>query len=355
MESNLLQLLATRGNPLIRGSQVTLYWQGERTVSLHSDLYGWESARRLRRVPARLAPAEGLPLWAISFPLPRDAYIEYYFRDPVTGERLLDPLNPRTVSNGFGSRNNFFYMPEGAPTPLAARQAGIPHGSLRRYMVSTDWLVEEGQREVHLYAPPVNGRVPLLVVYDGTDYLKRASLANMLDNLIAAGRIRPLALALLQNAGRYRGVEYSSSDAVLHWLDHTVLPLARAELDLLNIRRNPGAYGILGASLGGLMAVYTGLRMPEVFGSVICQSGAFDGEGRDFAAVDLIRHRHARERLKLWMDIGRFDSLLADNRRMQPILKKHGYDVTYREFNGGHNYTAWRDEVWRALEALFPA
>lgn len=54
------------------------------------------------------------------------------------------------------------------------------------------------------------------------------------------------------------------------------------------------------------------------------------------------------------MDIGRFDSLLGDNRRMQPILHEGGYDVTYREFSGGHCYTAWRDDLWRGLEALFP-
>jgi enterochelin esterase family protein len=38
---------------------------------------------------------------------------------------------------------------------------------------------------------------------------------------------------------------------------------------------------------------------------------------------------------------------------MQPILRENGYDVTYREFVGGHNYTCWRDDAWRALENLF--
>lgn len=354
MKTNLLQQIISRGNPLIHGTRVTLYWQGERAVSLVSDLYGWESPRRLRRLSSQLAPAEGPPLWAISFPLPPDAYMEYCFHDSVSGERLLDPYNTRTVNNGFGNRNNFFYMPDGAPTPLVQRSAGIPHGEVRRYMVPAGLLVDDGFREVHLYAPPVKEKVPLLAVYDGTDYLQRARLANIVDNLIAEKRIRPLALAFLQNGGRHRSVEYGGSDAVINWLDQEVLPLASRELNLLNIRRNPGAYGVLGASFGGAMTVYTGLRMPEIFGKVICQSGAFELDGRDLAVVDLIRHGHAHEHLKLWMDVGRFESLLSDNRRMRPLLKKNGYDVTYREFNAGHNYTAWRDDVWRALEALFP-
>ena len=100
------------------------------------------------------------------------------------------------------------------------------------------------------------------------------------------------------------------------------------------------------------MSVYTGLRMPEIFGKVLSQSGVFEFEGRDFAAVDLIQHQHAHN-IKLWMDIGQFDWLFEDNRRLQPLLRENGYDVTYREFAGGHNYTSWRDDVPHKLELLF--
>lgn len=355
MADNLLQELKRAGGPRVRGSQVTIYWQGERTVSLVSDLDGWEERpRRLRRLPARMVPDGEPPLWSLTVSLPRDAYFEYFYRDPVTQERLMDPFNARTVSNGFGARNNFFYMPGAAPTPLAARRSGIPHGRVTRHLVPTGWLADDGQREVHLYAPPVKGRVPLLLVYDGTDYLKRGALANLMDNLIADGRVQPVALAMVQNGGRYRGVEYSCSDATLHWLDHYVLPLARRELNLIDVRRSPGAFGVLGASLSGTMSIYTGLRMPEVFGKVISQAGAFDAEGRDFAIVDLIRQGAAREQLRMWLGIGRLDFLFADNRRMRPILKKQGYDATWQEFSGGHNYTAWRDNLPPALEAMFP-
>ncbi|HNE04380.1 MAG TPA: alpha/beta hydrolase-fold protein, partial [Anaerolineales bacterium] len=99
-------------------------------------------------------------------------------------------------------------------------------------------------------------------------------------------------------------------------------------------------------------SVYTGLRMPDIFSRVLCQSGVFELEGRDFSAVDLIRARKAQE-LNLWMDIGEYDSLLEDNRRMQPIFREHGYDVNYHEFSGGHNYTCWRDDVSHGLELLF--
>ncbi|MFN8374318.1 MAG: alpha/beta hydrolase-fold protein [Anaerolineae bacterium] len=39
----------------------------------------------------------------------------------------------------------------------------------------------------------------------------------------------------------------------------------------MDIQQHPGAFGVLGASMGGLMALYAGLRMPALFGQVISQ------------------------------------------------------------------------------------
>jgi enterochelin esterase family protein len=148
-------------------------------------------------------------------------------------------------------------------------------------------------------------------------------------------------------------LEYACSDGTILWLDQIILPLAHENLNLLDIKKHPGSYGVLGASLGGTMSFYTGLRMPDVFGKVLSQSGAFMIESRDFAVVDLVRHGHAPD-LNIWMDIGQLDNLLEDNRQMQKLLDEKGYATTYREHMGGHNYTAWRDDVWRGLETIFP-
>jgi enterochelin esterase family protein len=229
----------------------------------------------------------------------------------------------------------------------------VDGGGLSSQRVETKWLRDDHEREIYLYRPPVKGPVPLLVVYDGQDYLQRAKLTTIVDNLIADSRIQPIAMVLLPHAGRWRSVEYACSDGTLLWLDQVVLPLAYKRLNLLDINTHLGAYGVLGASLGGTMSMYTGLRMPEIFGKVISQSGAFMIESLDFAVVDLVRHGHAQN-IDIWMDVGRLDELLEDNRRMRGLLKEQEYEVSYREFSGGHNYTAWRDDIWRGLEAMFP-
>jgi enterochelin esterase-like enzyme len=335
------------GNPVVHGNKATFIWRGESAPHLISDVHGWEDK------PRPFKPTSDPRLWSFSLTVPRDAYVEYVFYDPFTQEKTLDPLNKNLVSNGMGSRNNFFYMPETMPSPFSLPRAEIRAGTITRHRVDTDFLQDDGERDVYLYKPRVSGAVPLLVVYDGQDYLHRARLATIVDNLIADKRVRPIAMAFLQNGRSRRNVEYLCSDATIHWLEHEVLPLARQHIRLLNIEDHPGAYGVLGASAGGLMSFYTGLRMPEIFGKVLCQSAVFSTDGRDFAAVDLVRYGQGRN-LEIWMDVGTLDDLLEDNRRMIALLDKRQYNVTYREFSAGHNYTAWRNDVWRGLEVMFP-
>ncbi|MDP9265571.1 MAG: alpha/beta hydrolase-fold protein [Chloroflexota bacterium] len=124
--------------------------------------------------------------------------------------------------------------------------------------------------------------------------------------------------------------------------------------DLLERARSRSAHGVLGSSLGGLFALYAGLRAPEAFGHVLAQSGTYAMGGRDFVVHDLVRHGPTRE-LRIWLDCGTMERLLEGNRRMCALLRERGYAVEYREFHGGHNWTSWRDDVWRGLEWLFPA
>jgi enterochelin esterase family protein len=341
----LIEKANEHGNPIIEGNQVTFVWQGKNAPRLIDDFHGWEEhPQKMTRIEKEL--------WAHSMELPSAAYLEYSFYEPRLKQRIEDPLNWNTVYNGLGNDNHFFYMPEYSPTPLAEFKKNIPRGKVTHHQVETWMLADNGQRDVYLYRPHVKEPVPLLIVYDGVDYLERARLNIIVDNLIHEKRIQPIAMAFLQNGGDHRGVEYACSDATVMWLDNIILPLAHKHLRLLDIETQRGSYGVLGASFGGLMSLYTGLRMPEIFGKVISQSGVFESEGRDFAAVDLVRAGQSRE-IKIWMDVGQFDWLIEDNRRLQPILQENGYKVTYREFSGGHNYTCWQNEVGIALENMF--
>jgi len=104
--------------------------------------------------------------------------------------------------------------------------------------------------------------------------------------------------------------------------------------------------------MGGPMALYAAYRAPEMFGHVLSQSGAFNVLNRDLVVFDLVRQCNPKP-LQVWMDVGRYESLVECNRRMNELLALRGYDVTYREYSGGHNYPSWRDDLWRGLELLY--
>ena len=128
--------------------------------------------------------------------------------------------------------------------------------------------------------------------------------------------------------------------------------LAGEHLNLLDFKENPGAYGVMGASMGGLMAMYTAVRMPHIFGKVLSQSGAFGIPEHEFITGDIVRH-HPKPDINIWMDVGTLEWLLPSNRQFRELLQEKDYRFVYREYNGGHNYTSWRDDLWRGLEYLF--
>jgi enterochelin esterase family protein len=337
---------AREGTPIIDGESVTFVWHGDQAPQLIGDMTDWEWGS------GPLPLSEVAPqVWARTLTLPTDTYMEYAFWDGE--DRVADPLNRNITTNGMGHKLHYFYMPKAKPTPLTRRRRKVPRGTLTRHVVKNEWALVGGKRPVYLYQPPTGDPCPLLVVLDGQDYLRQGRIINIAENLIHQGRIRPIALALPYHAGQARGVEYSCSATTVGLISEILLPLAQAELSLLPIKANPGAYGILGASMGGLQALYTGLRRPDIFGHVISQSGAFSSGDHEHVVWDLLRHC-PRAPIRIWMDVGRFEWLLPANRDMHKLLVEKGYDVAYREFSAGHNYTAWRNDLWRALEHFYP-
>jgi len=352
--SSILQRAKEHGNPVIDGDTATFVWEGESAPELIGDFNAWgqsaTGAGYMSQVSHRV--------WTYSITLPQDSYIEYVFTsDPDDDNaRVLDPLNRRQVSNGIGNVNNHFLMTQGKHTELDHFIPGVAQGFVSRHTINHDYLVLGGRRDVWLYKPPTSEAVPLLMVYDGKDYMRLADIAQIVANMIALGQIRPIAMALVDNAKEARFMEYNCSETLLMAVTQLVLPMAYTHLNLIDHETTPGAFGVMGASMGGLMAMYTGMRLPHIFGKVISQAGAFSlhVDKIDSIVYKLIKDASKKE-LDIWMDVGRFDSLLESNRALRELLHARGYDVRYQEYNAGHNYTIWSDWLVEALKAMFPA
>lgn len=332
------------GTPLIDKGKATFVWEGEKMPTLAGDFSHWQPVQMEQLEPGA---------FAYSVALPNDAYIEYsYYTDGVESERLRDPNNKRRTTNGMGKYNHHFGMREMKHTDLVRAKKGVAKGTVTEIKLTNPFIFggSHGKRRLWLYQPPVAQPVPLLFVWDGNDYYKRAKITTIVDNLIAHGRIRPVAIAMLEHGKAARYIEYACSEGAIGALRYEVLPRAKQLLNLCPPSEQ--SYGVLGASMGGLMALYTALRMPEMFGRAFSQSGAFELDDHLMPVIDMVMH-YPKTPLKLWMDCGLYEGLIHSNRRMVELLKEKEYSVTYREYPGGHNYTMWRDDLWRGLEALF--
>jgi enterochelin esterase family protein len=352
--ASLLERAQKKGNPVIEGDEAVFVWQGKQPRRLIGDFNQWD-----HDTPLPMTEAEP-GVWTARLPLPQDAYMEYaFFSKPTDEYRVRDPLNRRRKPNGVGDYNSWFGMPQWTPAPeRRASRKGVRRGLVTKEMLVSPYeLVAGGQRAVHLYQPTTGRPVPLLVVWDGPDYLKRGHLVNIVDSLIAQGRIVPIAMIMPENGGRWRarGLEYHTSEVTAAFAERELLPFARQRLNLVDERTQPGVHGVLGASMGGLMALTTGWMLPHIFGCAISQSGMFmpwTSHGRPML-FDLIAGSPAAP-LRVWQDCGVYDSLRDGNHQLRDLLTQHGYDLTYREYNAGHNYTAWGNSLVAALEAMFP-
>jgi S-formylglutathione hydrolase FrmB len=127
------------------------------------------------------------------------------------------------------------------------------------------------------------------------------------------------------------------------------------------------ARAIGGLSMGGYGAIKLALQYPDLFVSAHSHSGALDfGHGwrSDFIDVTTILGKEAKgggrndcyklaaecPRLPaLWIDCGKDDFLLEQNRSFHAHLKKLKIAHKYQEFPGQHNWEYWDLHIREAL------
>lgn len=158
--------------------------------------------------------------------------------------------------------------------------------------------------------------------------------------------------------------------------------LCRRFFPILSGRREDTYIG--GLSMGGYGALKCGLRAPETFSKVISLSGALDaaeiamngtvdaapgspcywedvfGPARDvpgsendlFAAAGALADPALRPKIYMWC--GTEDFLYAENTRMRDHLRALGYDLTYEESPGDHQWHYWDQKIAGALAWLLP-
>lgn len=279
----------------------------------------------------------------------------------ISQEReVMDALNP----DSFGGLS-VLSLPDAPPQLYITASDSVPHGKLTPTSFKSAKLNEE--RTLTLYTPPgYDGATAadLLIVFDGDVYDGGASslipTPTILDNLIAAKKIGPTVAVFVNNNVGQRGRDLGGHAPFANFLALELIPWVRGNY---RIKDGPSHVVLAGSSRGGLAASHCAFVHSDVVGKVLSQSGAFwvrdDGPNpppwpitMDTGDLILAFRNSARLPVKFYMEVGRFDALVQINREMRDVLLLKGYPVTYREFEGGHDYLYWRGSFADGLLAL---
>jgi predicted alpha/beta superfamily hydrolase len=193
------------------------------------------------------------------------------------------------------------------------------------------------------------------------------------QTLIEARSIEPLIVVAVANTGESRVDEYTPT------LDPGISAGGRADLygRMLVEELKPfidrqyrtlpdaGNTGLGGASYGGLVSLYLGLKHPDTFGKLAILSPSVNWDDSV-----ILRHVEALEKrptLQIWLDTGTAEAytveaakaVTANVRKLRDALVAKGWvldkDLKYFEAKGaGHEKRAWAQRVEPILRYLFP-
>jgi enterochelin esterase family protein len=335
------------GTVIAEDSILTLLYRGRaRHVFVAGDLNGWEPGRdEMNRVP-------GTDLFALSWKLDPAARIEYKL--VVDSAWILDPLNPLRAAGGFGE-NSEARMPR-YRFPAESVTRGVPHGNIDT--TSFTGPAPARRTTVYVYLPPGyrsgTERYPVLYVTDGGEYLSRASMNVVLDNLIAQGEIVPLIAVFIEPASdpedprtNTRMSDYALNDRFIDALSEVLRPLLMKRYRMLEGPRNTG---IMGASMGGLIATYAAFTHPETFGLCAAQSPSYQW-GND-TLITIIRSGPVKN-FRMYLSTGTIRDAERRARIMRDIMREKGYAITYAECPESHNWLNWRGRLGEILRTFW--
>ncbi len=238
----------------------------------------------------------------------------------------------------------------------------------------------KNQRELIVYLPPGydherHRHYPVLYLHDGQNLFDgRTSfipgvywhVGESADYFIGQGTVEPLIIVGIYNAGRQRLGEYTPTrmarlgggraNRYAKFLLEEVRPFIGGTY---RVRTEPENTGIGGSSLGGLVSLYLGLKMPKIFGKIAALSPSVWWNER--VILRFAETKRPKPLPRIWLDIGTQEGgrIVEDVERFRDILLSNGWEygrnLNYQRVEGAqHNEEAWAARVGPFLQFLFP-
>jgi enterochelin esterase family protein len=290
-------------------------------------------------------------LWQATVgPLPAGAY-RYSFN--VDGLAVVDPRNPATSE----SNNNVWSL---AIVPGAdwVDVRNVAHGAVGAVNYYSSEL--KRLRRMHVYTPPGyeagKDKYPVFYLLHGSsDSDASWSTVGMagfiLDNLIADKKAKPM-IVVMPHGHTSRGArvpgerEQFSKEFV-----EDIMPYVDKHYRTQSGRSNRAMAGL---SMGGGQTMAIGVPHMDQFAYLGVFSSGVAGQTYEEQHKAALENPAFKKGLRLfWIATGKEDNGLKRTQATVEMFKKYGFDVVYKESEGGHVWLNWRDYLNEFAPKLF--
>jgi enterochelin esterase family protein len=292
-------------------------------------------------------------------------YYRYNFN--VDGVSVIDPSNGATSES---NANTWSLV--SVPGEQWMDTQDVPHGAVAEVTYHSSSL--KRFRRMHVYTPPGyqkgEGQYPVFYLLHGAgdcddSWTTVGRAGFILDNLIAAAKAKPMIVVMTAgHAGPFRfGGPRPAVDEFTQDFVTDVMPYIEKNYRVNTDRANRA---IAGLSMGGAQTLnvgishldkfaYLGVYSSGVFG-IVPRPGAPEREGPTFEEqhVGVLDNDELKKDLKLfWFATGKDDFLVETSRATVDMFKQHGFEVVYKEGEGGHTWIVWRQYLNEFAQQLF--
>ncbi len=248
----------------------------------------------------------------------------------------------------------------------------VKHGEVRTVHYYSK--VEKQWRPLMVYTPAGydEGKQDYPVVYiqhgggeDHRGWMEQGRTAQIMDNLIAAGKAVPMIVVSSNSnvrslsGGFGGGYSWQGMQTFRSELLESVIPFVEKTY---RVKKDRKSRAMCGLSMGGGQSFYIGLRDPEVFANVgVFSTGMFGGI-RGASSFDLEKEvpgiltdtKTFNQQFDVFfMTCGEQDPRIEYTRNIVKKMRDGGVQVRFNSYPGDHEWQVWRKSLHEFAQYLF--